>query len=520
MSDPFDKVRDAWGNPLRPRNFGDAWLAERVIEAAAEGEGPWLKAGLDSSFTALECRDLGIHIEHCGELGMVLKTFSIYTQIPIDRTMAVTDKEQNYLRSIGANPAFVDALAGTDGKRVLRARVKWLADHVITRRWRNDFNEAERIGMLEELKYFGADAKPAIPLLIELGLESSALQFVAVETLLAIEPDEFSRFYYLGQMCGVGEKGERGLITALSGPEPMEVSCAARALGGIGEAAKNAVPALIELTKNQKGTDLEQRAFSALARIGKAAAPAVPLIMQRYEELRHPLKEYEFRVNLIYHLGQIAEPSPQVLNFLEKIVRRNYAWGFDREGRAAIHVLKEMGRESLPLLVRSAAVGVSHSLVKHLGEAIKESKIGRDDISPLLVALQKYWPEDSQKPKTFDVNDRQPYLLAIWELGSVALDELEEILLRENDEDIRVMAVRVLKTFFNGPVRVAPLMVRLLEDRNPKIRKRIAVFWGERGKSAKDALPLLVAIRSNRDETESCRRAAAEAIAKIESEVL
>ena len=54
MSDPFDKAVDALGRPLRFRtqNFGDAQLADRVIEAAAEGK---LVDG--HSFRLSECED-------------------------------------------------------------------------------------------------------------------------------------------------------------------------------------------------------------------------------------------------------------------------------------------------------------------------------------------------------------------------------------------------------------------------------------------------------------------------------
>jgi HEAT repeats len=95
--------------------------------------------------------------------------------------------------------------------------------------------------------------------------------------------------YILGSTGDGSEQAVHWLCAALKSPDVWERTLAVQSLGWIGPNARAAVPALIEVLKappntNQPPLRLAPQAAVALGRIGSAAAPALPLVQEVFEQ--------------------------------------------------------------------------------------------------------------------------------------------------------------------------------------------------------------------------------------------
>jgi HEAT repeat protein len=95
--------------------------------------------------------------------------------------------------------------------------------------------------------------------------------------------------YILGCTGDGAEKTVPWLCAALKSPDVWERALAVQSLGWVGPDAQAAVPMLIEELKappntNQPPARLARQAAVALGRIGKAAAPALPLVQGLFEQ--------------------------------------------------------------------------------------------------------------------------------------------------------------------------------------------------------------------------------------------
>lgn len=108
MTDPVSK----------PKPFGDAALARRVLVAYVDGVGrPLAKE---------ECEALGISVDSrdddCAILSVCLDSEFV------ERNDYIWDKEEILARS-GFSEEFIRTLFGPDNNKALQARAWWLADH-------------------------------------------------------------------------------------------------------------------------------------------------------------------------------------------------------------------------------------------------------------------------------------------------------------------------------------------------------------------------------------------------------
>lgn len=265
--------------------IGDAKLAQRVIEAYA--------SGLDA-LTSKECTELKIDTQHCAALQKALGKGA---------EGVVTEEESKDLAGAGFSDEFIKGLAGTDGKRALIERVKWLGDHAVKKWWRIDASTFHRENMWDEL---GGSGPAAVPLLIERLRDGDAqVRAHACQSLGNIRPAAVSAI--------------PALIDKLKDIDDDVRERAAGGLAGIGRSAAPAVPALV-VALGDKNADVVWNVIGALAMIGPAAAPAVPELIGM---LNDEERVVYVRRRAALALGNIGKPAHHALPFLDDMHDRD-----------------------------------------------------------------------------------------------------------------------------------------------------------------------------------------------------
>lgn len=439
------------------KKFGDARLAEKVIEAFAEGPvGSSTDMWTNNPITELhldpeECSELGIDKKQCVALQNVLN----YTSPePLEHNAPITDSEKALLSQNGFSQEFTQALAGPDGKRVLQARVKWLQEHV-TKRIFWGYGYLDRLDMVLELALIGPAAKSALPSLIKIGSGGDGREErETIRAILNIEPDEFGRLYYLSRMCTDSDKGLDTLIAGLDSMSLDTRNCSHEAIRATGKGGQRAARILMR----QYRQDLEQYRQD----------------WNEKHELNHMTHEAFNRMEQSFQtLTAIAlsEPTEEILNFLEEIAQQQPFTS--RHSIQICSFLVSLGPAAIPTRLRLL-----------LNEELKGN-------------VGYYLGVGKEAP---------PYLFS-------ALEHPNQKIVREVLGIITEHKIKAPSD--NHLVK----LIFLLKDPSPEIRKAATQVLAVQGIAAKNALPLLVAMRLN-DPEESCRVKAKEAMEKIEEGVL
>ena len=152
---------------------------------------------------------------------------------------------------------------------------------------------AARTAAAVRLGELGPQAAPAVPLLRNaISAPDTFSRQAAVEALARISPAEALPHY----LAGLGQQQDKGTRM-----------WAAEALGRLGPAARDGVPALVAVLKLNRGpgdSGPRLKALEALVSIGKDAAPAVPVLVPLLEDSNPRLRSYAARL-----LGTIGKPA-------------------------------------------------------------------------------------------------------------------------------------------------------------------------------------------------------------------
>lgn len=418
-------------DPVSKKGFGDAALAEKVIEVYARGN------DIGKHPSSEECKEM-FDIEdswmRCYSLRFVLASDSE------GASMITENEKKGLMQTDNFSEEFVLALAGDDGKRALRERVKWLADHAVTKWWRLDYAEWRRAGLLDELFVLGAEAKEALP-------------------------------------------------------------------------------QLIWILQNETAYDLVTKAINVIGAIGRDAKEVTPLLMQIYKVLASvdPSVRYlDLKRRIIWALGSVSEPSPTLLNFLSDCAREesHRPSGYPYFGTDVASSLIRLGSAAVPTLSRLFAEGIiddKNITFTIFMEKSQSWRIQKDEISSMLKILS------SGKPLAFGIYEAYAHMMA--PLGKEGRVELEKFA-QDPNPAISLSAVSIL---FHWPEmekeRLVLPLTDLMHNSNADIRLQSAKIVSYIGAAAKNAIPILVAMRLN-DPNEACRIVAREAIEKIEEKVL
>ncbi len=192
--------------------------------------------------------------------------------------------------------------------------------------------------------FVGADAYPAIPLLIE---RLKAGDFLAGVTLGNIGPAAVEAIPYLMEAHGSSvEPYRRGYAIALSKIGPPAAEVVPRLLYDIWTADEALKP-------GGRGWDHEavwsrQRLVEALGGFRWGAAAAVPYLVKLLEERTFSnLTDLFFAQAVIRTLGEIGPEAREALPVLQSILQREFSASIENQFR-----MKEMAARSLDMIFR------------------------------------------------------------------------------------------------------------------------------------------------------------------------
>ncbi|HZV05389.1 MAG TPA: HEAT repeat domain-containing protein [Gemmataceae bacterium] len=227
------------------------------------------------------------------------------------------------------------------------------------------------------------------------------------------------------------------LIGQLSSNDSLTRQRAAKQLGNLGLAARDAVPVLGKLLHDAY-PDVRSSAAKALGQIG---TPAVPTLI---EALKDPeIKNHARIANALAWIGPLAKEAVPVLADLLKS-------NWEPARLEALVALGEIGSESqsaLPAVVRVLA---------DPSERVREQALG-----------------------------------TLKQIGPAAIPILKEAL-RDKSLTLRLWAMHALALYGRESKKTIPVLRDALKDTDPRIRAQAAASLGSMGKDAQDAIPNLL----------------------------
>ena len=364
----------------------------------------------------------------------------------------------------------------------------------------------ERAEAALALSYFGPDARKAVPDLVLL-LRDERLARVAVNALGRIGPDAaqavphlIERFvkqgclHYTGMgsigfnpgardvLVRIGAAAVPALLDVLNGPDRDMRVCAAEALGGIGPAARAAVPSLLrELHAEQPELDdakaeaLRHQAVIALGRVGpdaKAAVPALNTLLDR--ELADKETVYPEEWPIVEALDRIG--ALPVAKLVDGFLREEGSWrSFE------LAKLGPRARAAIPALRQA----LTHPQLRvRIDAAIALTSIdppAPDAVRVLVAALDPHQEDAWKVPE------------ALGRLGPEAVAALPVLIGLLNKGPAREDVIEALVRIDPGGAVCVPLLIKALGDTDSDIVDAAARALGLLGPRARPAVPVLAA---------------------------
>jgi HEAT repeat protein len=315
----------------------------------------------------------------------------------------------------------------------------------------------DRKGCAWVLGEMGPKAKAAVPELIAalrgIGKTSRTTSTVALAS-------------YASEALGrMGEPAVPALTKALRDEDAEIRKNAAWALFRMGPKAKGAVPALIAKSKDAQ-VDVRRFAIGALAKIGPAAREAVPALIERLKD-----EHGGVRRNAGWALGHIGAPAKDAvptlivtLNDKDKAARDSAVWALGRIGPPA--------KAAVPALIEALKIERHSELAAEaLGRIGANAKAAVPTLGTLL--------EQSRGATKIKV------ALAFWRITG-------------------------------QEAKALPVLTAALQDRQAFVRRDAADALAEMGPKAKAAVPGLIALMERKSPRFYDRRAAYQALKKID----
>lgn len=351
----------------------------------------------------------------------------------------------------------------------------------------------------QAFKILGADARPAVPMLIDLFKRSEAVS-PAGSCLEAI-----------------GQAAESSLIEALSHTNKDIRAGAALTLGDFNPTSQAAVPALLKCMKDENST-VCVNAINALDKIS-VRGQQLDLIVPVFINVLHE-PEFSFWETLVESLGRIAGAGHQVDLIVSELLKalQDPKYYRNRErGRIQIPVaealarIAEAGQQSdqiLPTLLalvldKAKGPAIRCAVIDALGKpagqpgqpwpAIKTPEV----VKEVLPALLKTIEDPEAKVRVSSVNT----LGALGETPGQARAIIPVLLKSTEDTsaEVRAHSIRILVRLEKEPDKVNPILLTALKDQEPMVRLAAAIELGLNGDKthAKDVRTVCLKIIEN-----------------------
>jgi HEAT repeat protein len=353
-------------------------------------------------------------------------------------------------------------------------------------------SEHDRLRAIRALGYFGSDARAAAPDLIAL-LDQKSFEVAAVNSLVQIgcgtertvpilveelrHGQRLTQLTHLGYRDGrdllirIGGPAVPALIELINGPDRGMRVCAAQAIGGIGPAAKDAVPSLVRAIERSDGDNetFTDYAAQALGRIGQQAKSAGPAL--------HALLGDDSRGDsvIVTALTEIGAPPPEKLleTLLEEgdVEASSQLASFGPAAHALVPRLRAALLDNRPQVRYSAATALAQI-----------DPDGTESIPVLIEALDHLGDDD------VDASESLPALARLGPSARAAVPKLIELSEKRYDStDVFQTLVRI---DIEGK-QCMPALILALNHEDPSVVAIAADCIGLLGPRAKTAVPAL-----------------------------
>jgi HEAT repeat protein len=300
-------------------------------------------------------------------------------------------------------------------------------------------------GAAEALRSIGKDA---IPILREgLGSKNANTRRLAADVLarLPAEPDTDS---------------VAGIVESLWSKDPTYRRRAIEAVGRLGPAAAAALPALLDLIRDEQASDDRTLAAWAVGQLGPAAVSAVPELLRLVGR-----KDSFLPAGLLYSLAQIGHgPSGIVilLNASRRLRANEYDWVCQNLHNASLR-----GPSAPP---GDERVALREVILPAYRERTRSSTL----TEPAHIALSKSPARAVAAIRPFLSDEsHETRIVAVWALRHVGTPEAAaEVLtaMKDKDQLVRLQAVRALGRIGRGVTGAAEAVRAACKDRAKEVR--------------------------------------------------
>jgi HEAT repeat protein len=318
----------------------------------------------------------------------------------------------------------------------------------------------------------------------------------------------------LGEMGHEAKPAVPALIELLKNQDRRKV--AAWALGKIGPAAKTAVPTLTTLLKDKR---IRSEAATALGEIGPSARSAVPALIELFGDA-----DQNVRATALASVRQMIPPPKIMVPALIKLLGdeesrflndNEYESGIRAEAISALREIGPEAKEAVPVLVRllldrnarSEALWALASIGPYAKTAVPiliKLLDDEDNRQNVVIALGSIGPEAKDAvPALIEVlkdhKNNRVAAWALWKIGpaaKAAVPALTELL---KDENVQWEAVRALGRIGPEAKTAVPSLVELLKIKDSLDPENIAWTLGQIGPAAGAAVPALTQLIEQKD---------------------
>ncbi|MCS7046356.1 MAG: HEAT repeat domain-containing protein [Gemmataceae bacterium] len=381
------------------------------------------------------------------------------------------------------------------------------------------------------------------------------LSVMVIVVLLGIVVSAASAQRFLG-------KDVPGWLAELAKGDDKARRNAAFALGKMGFAAADAVPALLRALTTDSSVKVRDAAAFALGEIvrnAKQMAAADPkydaylakaLDKELVRHLTRALKDeaWQVRRSAAFALGclekdglagrealeeALSDPAPQV--------RQNAAWALGRSSVDAVAKLRGALADADPYVKRDAVQSLDlltyeepTALRPALPDLLRlcsdtDSEVRRASVKVLIRLVSPKDAKEAIEPLRRVVanaeEDREIRVnaaLALANIGGTSATAAIDVLinaLHHGDLDVRRQAAAAVGKFGKEAARAVGDLITALKDQDVEVRQHAAMALGDIGPSAEAAVPALVALLTNTAEHAEARKAAGAALKQIGNNV-
>jgi HEAT repeat protein len=274
----------------------------------------------------------------------------------------------------------------------------------------------------------------------------------------------------LGQVRPKAIDAIPALLDALKDSAPAVRAAAAWSLGDIGKAAQQAVPSLIRALQDKDG-GVRYSAAYALSEMSRKSKPAIPALISALKDREEGVQE--FAADALCRLGPDARAAvPALIEALKNKKETWWRWNMAR----ALAAIGPEAKEAVPALIEALQEQNEHLqgwAITALGEIGPGAKAG----VPALIRIAK-----------------------------------------DNRNKARSHAIRALGMIGPEANAAVPVLLQALGGHDPGsyLSRTVADALGGIGREAQAAIPALTALARDRFADSQARKAAAEAVVKID----